>query len=150
MCVFMYLGHLRELKLFGTKKCISTTFGHISEKRTRCQPWFLDIKDCINSTFGSRCYWKPWRIEERKENEEITFPAIFPANHHHKRRHHRRTTIGPPPQVEKTTLTSCTHGYDRSLIHSSSHLSTHSLTSLHYLSFDYFLILHLHNLLVAL
>ena len=49
-------------------------------------------------TFGIRCHWRPWRIEERKENEEIAFPAIFPANHHHKRRQHRRTTTGVPPQ----------------------------------------------------
>ena len=39
-------------------------------------------------TFGRHCHWRPWRIEERKENEEIAFPA----NHHHKRRHHRRST----------------------------------------------------------
>ena len=25
-----------------------TTFGHNSEKRTRSQPWLLDIEDCIN------------------------------------------------------------------------------------------------------
>ena len=49
-------------------------------------------------TFGRRCHWRPWRIEERKENEEIAFPAIFPANHHHKRRQYRRTTAGLPPE----------------------------------------------------
>lgn len=60
-------------------------------------------------TFGRRCHWRPWRIEERKENEEIAFPATFPANHHHKRRQHRRTTTGAPPQQERVSYTSCTH-----------------------------------------
>ena len=60
-------------------------------------------------TFGRRCHWRPWRIEERKENEEIAFPATFPANHHHKRRQHRRTTTGAPPQKERVSYTSCTH-----------------------------------------
>ena len=47
-------------------------------------------------TFGRWCHWRPWRIEKRKENEEITFSAIFPANNHHKRRHNRRKQ---PPTV---------------------------------------------------
>ena len=60
------------------------------------------------SPFRRWCHWKPWRIEKRKENEEITFPAIFPANHHHKRWQYHRTTIGAPPQVEENPLSSCT------------------------------------------
>jgi hypothetical protein len=43
-------------------------------------------------TFGRLCHWKPWRIEERKENEEITFSAIFPANHHYMRRQHHQSS----------------------------------------------------------
>ena len=95
MCVFMYLGHLGELKLFGIKRCISTTFGHTSEKRTRSQPWLLNIKDCTNQPSEDDTIES---LEESKRGRKM------------KKLHFRRffrpttttrggSTAGPPPEL---------------------------------------------------
>ena len=43
--------------------CIFMNFGHISEKRTRSQPWLLDAKDCTNQ------YPEDGVIEDLEESE---------------------------------------------------------------------------------
>lgn len=106
-------------------------------------------------TFGRWFHWSPWRIEKRKENEEIIFPAIFPANHHHERRQYCRTTTRAPPHVKEILLTSCTyvygrsHGYDRPCDRSHVHSFTYSLTPLHSLSYILSLYLSFNNSLIT-
>ena len=112
---------LRWLEVIRHKKVhfdhFWTHFGEEDKKSTvASRHWRLH-----KFTFGIRCHWRPWRIEERKENEEIAFPATFPANHHHKRRQHRRTTTGVPPQGRRLSCTSCTHVWHSSPFHTSTH-----------------------------
>ena len=71
-----------------------STFGHTSEKRTRSQPWLLDIEDCMNSPSEDVAIEG---LEESKKGRKM--------KKLHFRRFFRQTTTtrggstaGPPPE----------------------------------------------------
>ena len=77
-----------------------TTFGHISEKRIRSQPWLLDIEHCINLPSEDVAIGSLEESKRGRKMKKLHFRRFFrqttttrggstagpPPEHHHRRR----------------------------------------------------------------
>ena len=77
-----------------------TTFGHTSEKRTRSQPWLLDIEDCTNLPSEDVAIEGLEESKKGRKMKKLHFRRFFrpttttrggstagpPPEHHHRRR----------------------------------------------------------------
>ena len=125
----MISGNFCDLRQFGTRRCILTTFGHISEKRTRSQPWLLDIEDCTNQPSEDGV------IEDREESKrgrkmkKLHFRRFFRPTTNTKGGSTAEASPEHHHRGRRFPCTSYAYVCHRSHTHSSTHMSTHPSTN---------------------